>query len=73
MTENGISFKIPTMDIQSKEQLIAEKDLPLHCPTAEQALWNMHPCVFLDIEEKGEAKCPYCGEEFRLEKKSDLK
>jgi uncharacterized Zn-finger protein len=29
-------------------------------------LWNSHPKVFLPIEETGEAKCPYCGAEYRL-------
>ena len=41
-------------------------DLPLHCPLPEMSLWNSHPRVFLPIEKTGEAKCPYCGAEFRL-------
>jgi uncharacterized Zn-finger protein len=31
-------------------------------------LWNSHPRVFLPVEETGEAKCPYCGAEYYLEK-----
>jgi uncharacterized Zn-finger protein len=23
--------------------------------------WDAHPRVFLDIEQKGEILCPYCG------------
>lgn len=42
------------------------KDLPLHCPTPENSLWNSHPKVFLPIEETGHVKCPYCGTEYRL-------
>ncbi len=45
---------------------VHKKDLPLHCPTAENSLWNSHPKVFLPIEETGQAKCPYCGTEYRL-------
>jgi len=29
-------------------------------------LWNSHPKVFLPIEETGEAKCPYCGAQYRF-------
>ena len=40
---------------------MTEKDLPLHCPMPSMTLWDSHPRVFLPIEEKGEALCPYCG------------
>jgi len=40
--------------------------LPLSCPGSHTPLWNMHPKVFLDIGTTGEAKCPYCGAEYRL-------
>ena len=40
---------------------ITAADLPLHCPTAEQMVWNAHPRVYLPVEESGEALCPYCG------------
>jgi len=36
-------------------------DLPLHCPTPQSMLWSAHPRVFLPIEQRGEALCPYCG------------
>ena len=45
---------------------ITRKDLPLHCPMQDSALWNSHPRVFLPIEETGKAKCPYCGAEYVL-------
>jgi len=32
----------------------------------DMAVWNSHPKVYLPVEETGEAKCPYCGAEFRL-------
>jgi len=40
---------------------VTADDLPLHCPTPEMLLWNSHPRVFLPVEIKGEALCPYCG------------
>jgi uncharacterized Zn-finger protein len=40
---------------------VTADDLPLHCPTPEMLLWNSHPRVYLPIEVKGEALCPYCG------------
>lgn len=48
---------------ESKKRLIevTEKDLPLRCPMPSMTLWDSHPRVFLPVEEKGEALCPYCG------------
>ena len=40
---------------------ITRKDLPLHCPMRGMTLWNLHPRVYLPIEESGEERCPYCG------------
>jgi uncharacterized Zn-finger protein len=49
-----------------KEFEVSAKDLPLHCPTKEVALWASHPRVFLDIAEKGHVDCPYCGTHYKL-------
>ena len=40
---------------------VDEADLPLHCPRPQDSLWNAHPRVFLPVEQRGEALCPYCG------------
>lgn len=40
---------------------VTAKDLPLHCPTPEMALWNTHPRVSIPVEKLGEARCPYCS------------
>ncbi len=40
---------------------VGAADLPLHCPLPGESLWNAHPRVFLPIEDRGEARCPYCG------------
>ncbi len=45
----------------AKKYEVTRNDLPLHCPMPDMSLWNSHPRVFLPIEEKGEARCPYCG------------
>ena len=60
-----MSLKAPADNTQRYIEVSAE-DLPLHCPTPEMILWNTHPRVFLAIEEKGEALCPYCGTLYRL-------
>ncbi len=49
-----------------REIEITAKDLPLHCPTGETALWCSHPRVFLDISPDRPALCPYCGTKYRL-------
>jgi uncharacterized Zn-finger protein len=45
---------------------ITTAELPLHCPTAGQMVWNAHPRVFLPIEDSGESLCPYCGTRYVL-------
>ena len=45
---------------------ISAKDLPLHCPTKDVALWASHPRVFLDIAATGHVACPYCGTQYSL-------
>ena len=45
---------------------VTRADLPLSCPMPDMTVWNSHPKVYLPVEETGEAKCPYCGAEFRL-------
>ena len=53
---------------ESKSNIIevSAKDLPLHCPTADVALWSSHPRVFLDVVETGQVSCPYCGTKYKL-------
>lgn len=46
---------------------ISRKDLPLSCPRPQDALWNMHPRVYLPVEAAGTAICPYCGAQYALE------
>lgn len=45
---------------------VSRKDLPVHCPMQGTSVWNSHPRVYIPVEETGEAKCPYCGAEFKL-------
>lgn len=54
------------MATKSNEIKVTVKDLPLHCPTDQVALWSSHPRVFLPIEETGQALCPYCGTRYKL-------
>jgi uncharacterized Zn-finger protein len=45
---------------------VTEADLPLHCPMPANSVWNSHPRVFLPVQERGEALCPYCGTLYKL-------
>jgi uncharacterized Zn-finger protein len=45
---------------------VSANELPLHCPTAEVALWASHPRVFLDVAKTGTVACPYCGTKYTL-------
>ena len=51
---------------KTKEIEVRVRDLPLHCPTEEVALWCSHPRVFLDLADTGRASCPYCGTKYKL-------
>lgn len=46
---------------------VQPKDLPVFCPNPDMPLWASHPRVYLDIDENGEARCPYCSTLYRLE------
>lgn len=49
-----------------KRYQVKRDELPLSCPLDSMALWNSHPKVFLDVEQTGEAACPYCGTVYEL-------
>jgi uncharacterized Zn-finger protein len=62
----GNSNMSNTKEIDSSLIEVSAKDLPLHCPTAEVALWSSHPRVFLDVAKTGHVACPYCGTKYKL-------
>jgi uncharacterized Zn-finger protein len=41
--------------------------LPFSCPRPEDAVWNMHPRVYLPLEKNRRCSCPYCGAVYELE------
>ena len=45
---------------------VRQMDLPLSCPMPGMYLWNSHTNEYLQMEETGAAKCPYCGAEYVL-------
>jgi uncharacterized Zn-finger protein len=47
--------------------VVRAADLPAFCPNPAMPLWSSHPRVFLDVADTGEAMCPYCGTQYRLE------
>ncbi len=46
---------------------IKRDQLPLSCPRPEDEVWNMHPRVYLPLEDSGDETCPYCGARYQLE------
>lgn len=52
----------------TREVVVATRDLPLHCPMDAEAVWCAHPRVFLPIETAPDKtyRCPYCGTLYRL-------
>ncbi len=44
------------------------KTQKVSCPNSTTEIWNMHPRIFLDIDDEGVAKCSYCGTEYHITK-----
>lgn len=45
---------------------VPAESLPVYCPNPAMPLWSSHPRVFLDLGERGEGRCPYCGTRYRV-------
>ena len=64
------------MSTQAVELLAADLNPQggVYCPSpkADMKIWNSHPKVYLDVAKTGEAKCPYCGTEYRLKQGKKL-
>ncbi|MBK1717896.1 zinc-finger domain-containing protein [Thiocystis violacea] len=60
-TAAATTSEMPTIQVTTK-------DLPLSCPMPGAPVWNMHPRVYLPIEDEAdqESVCPYCGARYRL-------
>lgn len=58
-------FKSKVVNVD-KENVIAKKDLPLSCPPKSGELWNMHPRVYITLNDDNKASCPYCGAKYKL-------
>ncbi len=59
----------PQPHAEGEVRVVSRKDLPLSCPMPDAEVWNMHPRVYLPIEDAPghEVTCPYCGAKYRLE------
>jgi len=45
---------------------VTKKDFPIYCPPNNADSFSMHPRVYINMDKKKEAACPYCGKVFRL-------
>lgn len=45
--------------------IVKKEDLPLACPIKQT--WDGHPKIYLDIKEKKQIICPYCGNKYKLQ------
>lgn len=54
-----------TSSVQQANELrvyhVTQRDLPVSCPQEGSSLWCSHPRVFLPLENRREAICPYCS------------
>jgi uncharacterized Zn-finger protein len=65
MEEQIVDPALDTADVkppaqETEARLVKPQDLPLSCPLPEDEVWNMHPRVYLPIDEEpsGELTCP---------------
>lgn len=68
MTQAAVETRPETSHQAAAPIEVRRSELPLSCPRPGDSLWNMHPRVYLPIDEEpdGEAVCPYCGAHYRL-------
>ena len=50
---------------------VSQSELPIVCPNPRMPLWSSHPKVFLELNDEGVAKCPYCGTRYQLQEAAD--
>jgi uncharacterized Zn-finger protein len=57
------------MNVPTDQAAVAvqPENLPVFCPNPGMPLWSSHPRVYLDLDDHGEARCPYCGTLYRVE------
>ncbi len=46
---------------------VGRDQLPASCPPRGEAVWSLHPRVYLPLARTGEAVCPYCSTRYVLE------
>jgi uncharacterized Zn-finger protein len=56
---------------QADSLRVSQSELPVVCPNPRMPLWSSHPKVFLELNDEGVAKCPYCGTRYRLQEAKD--
>ncbi len=57
-------------DLQDSQNVIMvnSEQSSVCCPPKEQAHWNQHPRVYLDLSSQDQVSCPYCGNQFQRQK-----
>ena len=50
----------------SKIVNLEAKDLPVFCPNPAMPIWSSHPKVYLELNDHGDGKCPYCGTQYHV-------
>jgi uncharacterized Zn-finger protein len=56
---------------QATSLRVSQSELPIVCPNPRMPLWSSHPKVFLELNDEGVAKCPYCGTRYQLQGVAD--
>lgn len=49
------------------EVKVVTNTVPLSCPLPNMPLWNMHPKVYLAVDQDNHAMCPYCSTHYFAE------
>jgi uncharacterized Zn-finger protein len=62
-------MSLPDAKKKADVHYVTKADLPLACPMPGQALWDMHPRVYLPIKQEGTVVCPYCSAKYVLKNK----
>ncbi len=46
---------------------VKDRDVIISCPPENVEVWNLHPRVYLALDEDGSVECPYCGDIYKMD------
>lgn len=49
---------------------VENREVIVCCPPENVDVWNLHPRVYLALNEDGSVTCPYCGDIYTMDEQA---